>query len=357
VPDLKLEASTHMRTTPWPVLAGVSLALLVASTAAAEGLPSSAAIGNGVLAIGVRSDGGLAPGGPGVQFTPTGADGLPSACACDASLSVGSTLLSESVESFTYTATTATSTVIASDAVSGTQLRMTQDFHPSPVAPNLYELLVTVENQSSTPVQPTYERGLSWLSPIPEYQLALPLLAPGAVEQFRLYIGAGASLEEAMSGFAPADAALVAQLPGATTFVFGYASGATPAVAAGSGGGGTSSGSGPARSPSASGPTGQTPKVPSDKPVTNGAPSSSDDLVTNNTPSLNTPSNASSSYTPPNGGDIPKPIIDVAPPSAIDPLPGLQPAATPELDSLALMGSGLSAFGLYALNRWRARRR
>ena len=50
-------------------------------------------------------------------------------------------------------------------------------------------------------------------------------------------------------------------------------------------------------------------------------------------------------------------IIDLAPPSAIDPLPGLQPAATPELDSLALMGSGLSAFGLYALNRWRARRR
>ena len=66
-----------MRTTPWPALAGLSLALFVATTAAAEGLPSSAAIGNGVLAIGVRSDGGLAPGGLGVQFTPTGADGLP----------------------------------------------------------------------------------------------------------------------------------------------------------------------------------------------------------------------------------------------------------------------------------------
>jgi hypothetical protein len=53
----------------------------------------------------------------------------------------------------------------------------------------------------------------------------------------------------------------------------------------------------------------------------------------------------------------PDPTVDVAPPTAIDRLPGLQPAATPELDSLALMGSGLSAFGVYALNRWRARRR
>ena len=129
---------------------GYSLALFVATTAAAEGLPSSAAIGNGVLAIGVRSDGGLAPGGLGVRFTPTGADGLPSACACDASLSVGSTLLSESLASFNYTATTASSTLIASEAASGTRLRMTQDFHPSAVAPNLYELMVTVENQGAT---------------------------------------------------------------------------------------------------------------------------------------------------------------------------------------------------------------
>jgi hypothetical protein len=50
-------------------------------------------------------------------------------------------------------------------------------------------------------------------------------------------------------------------------------------------------------------------------------------------------------------------VSALAPSSASDSLSGFQPAATPELDSLTLMASGLGGLGLYALTRWRARAR
>jgi hypothetical protein len=66
-----------------------------------------------------------------------------------------------------------------------------------------------------------------------------------------------------------------------------------------------------------------------------------------------------------NGTGTGAPKGDAAPVVSLDPtsqatgapLPGFQPAATPELDSLTLMATGLGGFGIYALARWRARSR
>jgi hypothetical protein len=83
----------------------------------------------------------------------------------------------------------------------------------------------------------------------------------------------------------------------------------------------------------------------------NGAPTSTRDAAT-------LPGSA-----PPTTGETPTttkavPVVSFDPASVTsDSLPGFEPAATPELDSLTLMASGLGGIGLYALARWRARKR
>jgi hypothetical protein len=426
---------------PWPIAAAMGLALLTASAVSAAELSSSAAIGNGVLALGVSSDGGLAPGGLGIKFAPTGTDGLAAPCACDARLRVGSSAMSQTVESFTFTESTASSSVLATDPSRGAQLRMTQDFRPSVMAPNLYEVAVTVENLGTSAVQPTYARGLTWLTPTQEYDVALPTIAPGSSVAFRLYFGAGTSLGDATSGFAPEGAALVAQLPGATAFAFGYAAGAAPMLgsaggSAGVGGGSGGSpaevgvasggaapgmaGSGPAagghvttddvgpvlnvgsppdngRSATDSAPTtGET--SARSTPATDGAPTTSDtparsDANAGSAPTTTTgsaPTTTGSAPTTTTGsapttttgsaptttgsaptttGSAPTASLDPTARSGIsafdfdpssytsDSLPGFQPAATPELDSLTLLASGLGGIGAFTLARWRARKR
>ena len=119
-------------------------------------------IGNALVALGVSSDAGLAKAGTGLRYAPSSVDGLASVCACSGwSLLVGGAPLVESVETFTFTPVGASSMVRVQDAA-GTQLRVTHDFHPAIGSTNLYEVLVTIENLGTAPVQPVYSRTIGW---------------------------------------------------------------------------------------------------------------------------------------------------------------------------------------------------
>jgi hypothetical protein len=225
---------------------------------------------------------------------------------------------------------------------------------------------------------------------------------------------------EATSGFDPEGASVVATQPGATTFAFGYAGGHSGSGGSGGGGGsagdtgGGSSGAGggsagaggavgghvDASNPaSVSGPTGG--EVPTDTDnagqlntgheVAFVAPSTGGDEPTGGQPEdstpptvtrpteddtsppptnaakdqdgANTPHDTGANSPHDTGASAPKgdaaPVVSLDPtsPTTGTPLPGFQPAATPELDSLTLMATGLGGFGVYALARWRTRSR
>src|ERR1700730_18044503 len=124
----------------WVAGLGLSLGLLGPGVAMAQTPSTSAVIGDGVLALGVSSDAGLARAGTGLQFIPTSAEALTNLCACAGwNLVLGGTPLVESVEAFTFTNVGATSVVRVQDGGS-THLRVTHDFHPAGDASNLYEV-------------------------------------------------------------------------------------------------------------------------------------------------------------------------------------------------------------------------
>src|SRR6266851_6546656 len=100
----------------WLFRLGTMLALLAPAAAWADAPTSSVIIGNGQVALGVGYDGGLNEAGTGLQFTPTGAEGLAQVCVCSGwSLLLGRATTSQLVESFTFNDQGAWSSVLVAD--------------------------------------------------------------------------------------------------------------------------------------------------------------------------------------------------------------------------------------------------
>ncbi len=134
---------------------------------------AQANISNGTVRIGVRADGALMPSvdGPttGITFLATGNDGLTPGCLCEAwgiadaisgqSGHAGADTGSAGItsESFTSTATTATSVVNAFG-----KFRVTHSFTPSTASPNLFDVRVTIQNISAANTQVLYGRAMDW---------------------------------------------------------------------------------------------------------------------------------------------------------------------------------------------------
>jgi hypothetical protein len=352
---------------------GVALSLLVpvTSVAADPGTPAAGiVIGNGTIQLGVTDSGGLGSAGIGLQYLPTSTDVLGGACQCQEwTLDQANPPL---VERFEATRTGVVSVVRVHDSCCDAELRVTHDFRPS-VSANLYEVLVTVENLGPADARPGYRRFQAPSSSVASQpqraalELPLPLLEAGATHTFRLYMGAADSPSAAVDALAMTDATLVSESPSASAgFLFAYAQGAAPADAGGGSEGSTSSGgtegsrstSGgiEGKSATSSGGSGEglviagrpgTPKAPnpgtddSMPPVARGG-----DVV--NPPTRRLPDDGRSSERPKfNPFDLPGDRADGPP---------VPTHATPELDTLALFGTGLLGTGAYLLRARRVRR-
>lgn len=172
-------------------LAAIALALTLIAPVArevfdAEAHPANAIITNGTVQLGVWDEGHLnVPGGPastggttvvGIRYVPTNNEATGPGCECegwgaaDATSGVSGyanesgfpTVNDITVDSFVSTASTAVSVVTIGDTTNGNVLRVTHDYHPSLVTPNLYEVLVTVQNISASPVDLRYRRVMDW---------------------------------------------------------------------------------------------------------------------------------------------------------------------------------------------------
>jgi hypothetical protein len=150
-----------------------ALALLSAQGAAAQ-----AVIQNGDVKLGVRQDGALNVTEPvtgaaiGITYVPTNADALTPGCWCEAwgvadavSGRYGSTGADSGtenvvVESFTSTATSATSVTRVEDAT-GALFRVTQVFTASSTT-GVFRVAVTVTNISSASTTLLYRRSMDW---------------------------------------------------------------------------------------------------------------------------------------------------------------------------------------------------
>src|SRR3954454_8468621 len=151
----------------------VAVALLVAGPALAT------TITNGTVTLGVNPQGDLNSsddlGYFGVAYNATGNDGTRAGCQCEGwgAGAGGPTQFSGRANeaagnsgytpvSFTSTASSAVSVV---DILNGQTpaLRLTQNFHPSPTSPNLYEITTTLENLTDAPLSDVrYERLMDW---------------------------------------------------------------------------------------------------------------------------------------------------------------------------------------------------
>ncbi|MFT4211361.1 MAG: hypothetical protein QM626_05760 [Microbacterium sp.] len=118
------------------------------------------------------------PGDVGLDYLPTNNDSTSPGCLCEgwgvadpdagiwgganlAELGVGGRNLT--VESFTYTDSTATSVVIVSDDDGDPYLRVTHEYIPSPATPNLYQVNVTIQNVSGAAIATIqYRRVMDW---------------------------------------------------------------------------------------------------------------------------------------------------------------------------------------------------
>src|SRR5579859_7297456 len=232
-----------MRIRAWLPLAAGGLMLAMAPAALAAAPPTSAVLSNGVVALGVGADGGLSEASTGVQFLPSGVDGMLPNCACAPTLRLGSDVLTSSPESFTFTSLSAASSELFQDTATGGSLRLVQQFAPAASAANLYEVVVTVENTGASTVDPTFVRPLAWANqpagqPIAELELDLGQIAPGGSQVFREYFGVGSTLNDASNGFAVEGATPYSETFGEVAFAYGYGLGAAPAAGGGGGGGG-----------------------------------------------------------------------------------------------------------------------
>src|SRR4051794_3154364 len=156
------------------VLTGILALLGLASYA------SAAVITNGTVTLGVNESGDLNATDTsgnlvGVTYVPTGNDGTragnpwegwgagangPTQFEGHANEQLGQVNYTQGA--FEPTASTAVSVVdILRDRVPA--LRLTQDFHPAPTTPYLYEITTTLENISGAPLTDVrYERDMDW---------------------------------------------------------------------------------------------------------------------------------------------------------------------------------------------------
>jgi uncharacterized membrane protein YgcG len=394
----------NRRSSGW--LAGVGVAVLAcapawASVAVAAPLPNGGVISTGQVTLGVTSDAGLAESGIGLQDVPGGIDGLVApACGCAAwDISLTGVQTSTTLEAFTSTNSTARSVVRIDDAGGAPILRVTHDFHPAPGSTHLYEVTVTLENLTTATIQPGYGRTLTWaggpldpstltVEPIPAsvqltasgaalgFSFDMPPIEVGQTHAFRLHLGAGQPLDEAVVGLTANGASLLSHASsGANAFVFGFADGVAPvstsaggaAGGGGSGGGGAAGGggSGGGGGASASGPQ---PLSQADTSV--GGLQSADSpgpqgssVTAASAPQLAADANSSSPQQPDATNGTGSTSVSESLPGGVsysgdrDSSAWPNVASTPELDSLALLGSGLVGLAGYALAKRRARRR
>lgn len=165
---------------PRHALAGVLLAATVMAAPSASAHPANAIISNGTIQLGVWDEGHLnVPGGApssetgtttvGLRYLPTGAEATAPGCLCEgwgaADAISGVTGHANEAAGGVTNLTPVSFTSDARSAVSvvdvGTTLRVTHDYHPS-ATPNLYEVDVTVENISASPVDLRYRRVMDW---------------------------------------------------------------------------------------------------------------------------------------------------------------------------------------------------
>jgi hypothetical protein len=150
-----------------PVLLVAALAIVPAPQAVAEA-QAAAAISDGTVTLGVNPEGDLNGAGFGLRYEPTGADALSPGCPCEGwGVGVGDSgewsganrnqgVFGLEVESFTATATEATS------VVRGSGLRITHRYRPSGVA-GVYQIDVTIQNLGSTALSDVrYRRVMDW---------------------------------------------------------------------------------------------------------------------------------------------------------------------------------------------------
>jgi hypothetical protein len=156
-----------------------SALLVVEPSARAHEPHGDAIIGNGTIQLGVHPHGHLnAPDGEGtVGLRFLGADGISPGCLCEgwgvADAETGLTgyanqndvtpVFNLSVQSFTSTATTATSVVTDNPIEGPTSVRVTHEFKPAPETSNLYEVTVSIENLSGGAISDLrYRRVMDW---------------------------------------------------------------------------------------------------------------------------------------------------------------------------------------------------
>ncbi|KAG1682792.1 Malonyl-[acyl-carrier protein] O-methyltransferase [Nymphon striatum] len=127
---------------------------------------AASAISNGTISLGVNDEGNLIVGGVGLTFGKAGED-------------FGDQNIT--IESFTSTATTATSIVRVVDG-SGNLVRVTHDFLPSTSA-NLYQVDVTIENISGATIPDLrYRRAMDWDTPPTEFTELVTIVTGGATD-------------------------------------------------------------------------------------------------------------------------------------------------------------------------------
>jgi pimeloyl-ACP methyl ester carboxylesterase len=156
----------------------------------AQALTATAApvvISNGTIRLGINPEGDLDVDTPteslGLQYLPTGGDGLIPGCYCEgwgvadrldsasawASVDDGGVSQNVNVEAFNVTPTTAESIVDVADPFNPfAQWRIRHFFHPSP-EPDLYQLDVTVENTGLVTQDLVYRRVMDWDIPPTEF--------------------------------------------------------------------------------------------------------------------------------------------------------------------------------------------
>lgn len=159
---------------------GVLATCVLGSAFLASAAWGQAVIQSGDVKLGVRADGALNVddpsalefGGTGLTFVPNGSDALTPGCWCEAwgvadqvSSRFGSTGAASGtqnivVDSFTSTASTATSVVRVADAT-GDLFRVTHAFSPSSSG-SLYRVDVTIENISVAATTVLYRRAMDW---------------------------------------------------------------------------------------------------------------------------------------------------------------------------------------------------
>ena len=161
-------------------------------SACRAGPPTGAVVTNGTVMLGINNTGELnysctnteinCPGpsaagtGPvGLRLQPANLDSTAPGCLCEGwgMADSGSGLTgyknqaganaNVTLGNFTTTATTAVSTVTITDpAIPGFSMQVVQDYHPSPVSPNLYEDTVTVTNTGNAFTNLRYRRAMDW---------------------------------------------------------------------------------------------------------------------------------------------------------------------------------------------------